>query len=577
MRRRSIHQKLTRSYIMLIVAVALLMLAGSVLTIWLSTLPNIRLTMQSKLTELQNRLNSQMDYLEQAVDTAFLDLNDLDGSLLFDEDANSVQKYGHITQSLYLVRQIYTDIDTAVLFGTDGTIYVGNTIMEGRLAEEFDTAFHETLESEHGRTVSFGLCLVPAINPARPVLLAGKMVRYINNSRKIGYLYMAADQRLLNALYEESMITAGQRIFLCAEDGTILSSTEEETIGSRLEAFRAEPDRVFVSYEGRLWLRRQAYLPSMNATIVLMFPALELYRDSVVSILTVLLSALAGLGLAIYESGVITKRLLTPLNELARNADEIRAGNMKLRCGLETDDEIGALASSFNSMLDRIEGLMAQIEREQQEKLRTELAVQQNRIQPHFLYNALNSISALCEMGQLEEASGMSMLVAQYYRRVLSDGKDVITLEQEMKCVELYLQIVKFGKGDSIEYGLLCGDEVKNAPVPKMTLQPLVENAVKHAFRRASGNRIDVCAHADGGSVVIKVADNGVGMDTARFRQSLAGENQGHFGIYSVNERFRLLCRDSFEIEAESRPGEGTQITLRYDWREMLSGGSAHS
>ena len=214
MRHTSIHQKLTRSYLSLIVAVAVLMLAGFLLTIWLSTLPNIRLTMQSKLTELQNRLNSQMDYLEQAADTAFLDLNDLDGALLFDENANSVLKYGNITQSLYLLRQVYDDIESAVLFGADGEIYAGNNIMEDSLREDFDPGLHEALEDAHGRTLSLGLRLVPAIDPERPVLLAGKLLRYIDNSRAIGYLYVAADHELLDALYAESIITAGQQIFL---------------------------------------------------------------------------------------------------------------------------------------------------------------------------------------------------------------------------------------------------------------------------------------------------------------------------------------------------------------------------
>lgn len=575
MRHTSIHQKLTRSYLSLIVAVAVLMLAGFLLTIWLSTLPNIRLTMHSKLTELQNRLNSQMDYLEQAADTAFLDLNDLDGALLFDENSNSVLKYGNITQSLYLLRQVYDDIESAVLFGADGEIYAGNNIMEDSLREDFDPGLHEALEDAHGRTISLGLRLVPAIDPEYPVLLAGKLLRYIDNSRAIGYLYVAADHELLDALYAESIITEGQQIFLCADDGTVLSSTEESAEGSVLEAACLDGERVFARHEGRLYLRRQAYSESLNATIVLMFPVLELYRDSIASILLILLSAAAGLGLAIFESGSIARRLLNPLNELAKNADEIRDGNMDMRCELQSDDEIGALASSFNSMLDRIETLMGQIEREQQEKLRTELAVQQNRIQPHFLYNALNSISTLCEMGQLEEASGMSMLVAQYYRRVLSDGKDVVTLEQELRCVELYLQIVKLGRGESLEYSISCEDAVKRAPIPKMTVQPLVENSVKHAFRLSRGNRIEVRARSEGGRAAISVLDNGEGMDRETRERLLHGQSEGHFGIYSVNERFKLLCGEPFRLDVRSAPGEGTEITLRYDPRQIAGYGAA--
>lgn len=566
MRTKSFHKKLTVSYIYLLIAVAVIMLLGLVLTVWVSVLPSMRITMQSKVNELGNRLDEECSYLMTAIDSAFLNINSIDSTILFSSDTDNLKKYNAINNHLYLTRQMYDGVDMFFLFDTEGKVYADSSILEAELSSSFDTSLNEVLESEHGRTYSFGLYDPSDEDGLDPVILVGKMLRYIDDIQKIGYLYAIADDSVLDKLYEEQIISEGQRIYLLDSEGVVLSSTEKDELGTVLD-ISGDGTRVLTVADGGLWLRQQKYVPSLHAELILLIPALELYKSSGISVIVVLAALLFGLAFAIYQAGIITKRTLSPLTALTNTANEIADGNMQVRCAESSEStEIAVLSKSFNSMLDRIEQLIASLDAVHKEKLRTELAVQQNKIQPHFLYNVLNTISALCQLEENEDACRISHMTAEYYRSVLSDGQDIVTIGQELEHVQLYFEITSHSRSDAIAFSLQCDPEAVILPIPKMTIQPLVENAVKHAFRSPRGNTIDISISVSRKSRVrICVKDNGIGMDLSSFDDIISGRCEGHFGIYSVKRCLELVCGKDYSFSAESAPGKGTAIIIEYD------------
>lgn len=566
MRTKSFHKKLTVSYIYLLIAVAVIMLLGLVLTVWVSVLPSMRITMQSKVNELGNRLDEECSYLMTAIDSAFLNINSIDSTILFSSDTDNLKKYNAINNHLYLTRQMYDGVDMFFLFDTEGKVYADSSILEAELSSSFDTSLHEVLESEHGRTYSFGLYDPSDEDGLDPVILVGKMLRYIDDIQKIGYLYAIADDSVLDKLYEEQMISEGQRIYLLDSEGVVLSSTEKDELGTVLD-ISGDGTRVLTVADGGLWLRQQKYVPSLHAELILLIPALELYKSSGISVIVVLAALLFGLAFAIYQAGIITKRTLSPLTALTNTANEIADGNMQVRCAESSEStEIAVLSKSFNSMLDRIEQLIASLDAVHKEKLRTELAVQQNKIQPHFLYNVLNTISALCQLEENEDACRISHMTAEYYRSVLSDGQDIVTIGQELEHVQLYFEITSHSRSDAIAFSLQCDPEAVILPIPKMTIQPLVENAVKHAFLSPRGNTIDISISVSRKSQVrICVKDNGIGMNLSSFDDIISGRCEGHFGLYSVKRCLELVCGKDYSFSAESEPGKGTAIIIEYD------------
>jgi len=568
--KNSIQQKLTKSYLVLLTTVVLVMFIGSVLVLTLSIVPNMRLTMQSSGNELRNRISEQFEYLDRATDTAFLNLNTIDRDLL--SEPGGILKYNAINSSLYKMRLVYGDVQHAVFFDNYGNAYADNSLLEASLVAQFDSSLHDLLLAEHGRSMCFGLVEIPCLSADKPLLLMGKMISHMDSLESVGYLYVTASHDLLTELYDEQMICEGQRICLCDERGTVLSSSDPELAGSSLSMHEGGSlARLLVFHQGKLWLYHQEYIDTAGLYAILMVPMMELYSTNGISMLVLAVAALIGLYVSFAESSGISRRILNPLMRLTETVNKVQDGNMDVRCQVSGDDEVALLADSFNSMLQRIELLISQLELKQQETLRTELTVQQNKIQPHFLYNTINGISALCEMKRTEDAARMSNLVAKYYKSVLSDGKDIITVEQELSFVETYFSILLCSRPDYFSYTIDCHEQVKDIPIPKMTLQPLVENSVKHGFERRSGNRIDIRAYPDKGRVVISISDNGRGMDVNNFYQIQQSRDSGHFGIFSVCRRMELLCGEGYSLSAQSRSDMGAEITLSYDTAQILS------
>ena len=201
-----------------------------------------------------------------------------------------------------------------------------------------------------------------------------------------------------------------------------------------------------------------------------------------------------------------------------------------------------------------------------------ELALLQAQINPHFLYNTLDTIIWLIEADKPQEAEEMVSDLSAFFRHTLSKGKDVITLAEETEHIRSYLQIQQARYKDILRYTIDMAPEVLTAALPKLTLQPLVENALYHGvkLKRAMGH-IYVMARREEGNVLIQVTDDGMGMTPERLqelRQAMeTGERVG-FGLATVNERLRLLFGPEYGLDLSSRQGVGTTVTIHIPYHE---------
>lgn len=566
MKNSSIRNKLTRSYMSLILALVLLILTGFIATILVSTIPSMTLAMESRGTELKNRIHELALDVKGAANAAFLNLNELDRSILLGGAGNQVQRYNKINQSLYLLKQIYSDIDWIFFMDLEGNVYGDNILLEEQFRQNFDSTRHLTLEKNYGQTYCFGLCQETGISETEPVLLVGKLIRQMDTLEKAGYLYVAVDQTHLQTLYGEQKLTRGQQVYVCGQNGAVLSSSQENMIGENLGiAMDGQAGSRLIWRQGALWMCQKIPMDDLQAEIVILIPFYELYSSSILSVLLLLAATVFGTLLALWQSSRITRHIVTPLQELAESANQISSGDMEIRCQIQSNDEIGLLANSFNHMLDEVNRLIFRIQQEQQEKWRKEMELQQNRIRPHFLYNTLNTIGALSAMNRSDEAARMSKLTAKYYRLILSGGKDIVSVEQELKNIETYLEICKISRQDAFTYTISCSDAALAMPIPKMTIQPLVENAVLHGFRGDGKDLVSISFQAEGTIVTASVVDNGYGIDPQVLEKLRNTEDCESYGLRSVRERLRLMSGQRCQIKIQSEPCRGTRIDLQYD------------
>ena len=198
---------------------------------------------------------------------------------------------------------------------------------------------------------------------------------------------------------------------------------------------------------------------------------------------------------------------------------------------------------------------------------RAELELLQAQINPHFLYNTLDSIAILAESDRSEDVVNMVTSLSTFFRNSLNKGEDIISLDAECKQVTSYLEIQQIRYSDILRYEINIPEELLDCMVPKLILQPLVENALYHGIKNRRGmGTITVTGEADGNDLLLKVTDNGAGMDEEQVRILQAGiyeDRHTGLGLVNVHKRIRLYCGEPYGLFFESQVGKGSIVSIR--------------
>lgn len=278
------------------------------------------------------------------------------------------------------------------------------------------------------------------------------------------------------------------------------------------------------------------------------------------------------IALSLRRSFQITRSITRPIDGLYSRVVEIGQGELTARPPVEAEDsKLRALGEGLEEMVTRLNEQM-ELNRQEQDRLRSmELALVQAQINPHFLYNTLDAIVWLVETGKNEKAVEMVSSLSTYFRSFLSNGKDIISLREEALHVRSYLEIQQVRYPDILRFDLNMDPALDDCRVPKLTLQPLAENALYHGLKaRRGGGSITVGSSRQGDMVVLEVRDTGVGMTPealGKLRKSLETDEGTGFGMQASYKRLRLMYGEALDFRIDSEEGSGTVITIRFPCR----------
>lgn len=276
--------------------------------------------------------------------------------------------------------------------------------------------------------------------------------------------------------------------------------------------------------------------------------------------------------LSYYLPQSITK----PIRELGAVTDEVASGNLSVRANTNAGAEVEKLSASFNSMIDKINELLDQVTTEQIRLRNAELALLQSQINPHFLYNTLDTIVWLAEAGEQKQVVSMVESLSKFFRTSLSQGKDVVKISEELLHVRSYLEIQQMRYQDILEYEIDVPDELSDYLIPKITIQPIVENALYHGIKNKRGlGKITITGEKLENSFRLTISDNGIGMNKERLEKVLTriykrtpNENE-IYGLYNVNERIRLKFGQEYGIRINSVDKECTTVIIHLPCRTL--------
>lgn len=288
-------------------------------------------------------------------------------------------------------------------------------------------------------------------------------------------------------------------------------------------------------------------------------------KDCLILLAGLLLIVLAA---TIVSSVVLSRYISRPIHSLNKAMGEFEANAE----GFSYEPvygslEVTSLSNAFGHLVIRIQELMNQVRNEEIVLRKTELRALQAQINPHFLYNTLDSIAWMCEEGRTKDAVEMVNALARLFRISINKGHELIPVEKEVEHAKSYLQIQKFRYKNQFQYSFDVQESCLHYYCNKITLQPIIENAIYHGLNRMIDEGfIEIKIFEDGGDVVFTVEDNGVGMTKEQCESILHKEVKGQtggIGIKNVNDRVKIYFGEQYGMKIESELDEGTKVSIR--------------
>ena len=391
-------------------------------------------------------------------------------------------------------------------------------------------------------------------------------------------VFMTADVNLnrLATITDVRLGTSGY-VFVADELGRVIYHPSDEEIGTISRFFRDDIPYGFIDgfgdHESERFFFATAHSPVTGWTVVSVAYADEIGAQiAPIQRITLVVIALILVGvvlLAVYLSHALS-RPIKDLQDLTK-----RAANHELTVHIEPqgNDEIAMLGHSFNKMIRRIQELMDENVREQKLLRKLEMESLDNQIKPHFIYNTLDLIIGQLESNQNEQASCLIEALGSFFRLSLSKGREVVPIASEVEHVRNYLFIQQMRHGEEYQYELDIDQDILDKYIPRLLLQPLVENAIYHGILQAERKgRIFISGYqrASDGTIVFEISDDGAGIEPDALRdinevlrgvRSLQNDKE-YFGLRNVNKRAQLMFGEEYGVVLESELGQGTKAIL---------------
>ncbi|WP_168120536.1 sensor histidine kinase [Paenibacillus sp. HB172176] len=385
----------------------------------------------------------------------------------------------------------------------------------------------------------------------------------------LGTLFFDVDMDLFDALFKQTSFDSRDEMVIVDNHGYILYSNQRDRAGRRFEEPRAGQSKIVFSESIPFIGGRVVGLAARSN----LFASLGQIRATVILVSAICFLALLLLGM------LFSQRFTRPILSIMRQMVRVESGQLDPTPVPKRKDELGRLAYGFQRMIERLrqfidEAYVAEIKHKQ-----TELNALKSQIQPHYLYNTLEAIRMTAVANDDEEAADMIHSLSHQLEYMIDYGEQWVTVGRELEHLDHYFRLISARYGGRIELQIELEDGLARAEILKLTLQPLVENAVQHGIRTRGGHgKISVTIETgEDGKLWVTVMDNGIGIDEARLEQirknledSSIGDGGRSIGIRNVHERLRYACGEDYGLELESRYGVGTSIRMKYPLRKEL-------
>lgn len=404
------------------------------------------------------------------------------------------------------------------------------------------------------------------------VITLSRPLKNYQTGENAGVFFVDLNYNAISSLCSNNNIGNSGYIFILDEEGNIIYHPKQQLMYGGLKTENI--DEIMSSTEDHFQSREGDKLYTISKsdvtgwTVVGAAYTSELLKNNKQAQMLYLLVAGVLLLGVIAISNIISREITKPIRQLRDSMSMVEAGQFdKANVPVTAANEVGSLSKSFNVMTERIHTLMEQNVYEQKQKRKNELKALQAQINPHFLYNTLDSIIWMSEAGRNDEVVLMTSALARLLRQSISNDKEQVTISEEIEYVRSYLTIQKMRYKDKLEYSIDVSPDINNVMIIKFALQPIVENAIYHGlkYKDTKGN-LSIRGYARGRKAYITIADDGVGMEEEALEHIFDETRKEHksngVGVPNVQKRLKLYYGPEYGISYISRKEVGTVATV---------------
>ncbi|PAE16528.1 hypothetical protein CHH91_07655 [Virgibacillus sp. 7505] len=402
-------------------------------------------------------------------------------------------------------------------------------------------------------------------------VIAAKALLDRETDQSYGAVYFPIKEGQLRSFYTD-YVKPGNDFYVLDQNGKVVSSSLTNTIGQSLpelsqQAKNMQTDEETyreVEFQDTNQIMLAEYLPYFDMYLVNMVDK-QIAVGNLIDTKQIALLLAGVVVLALIIVFLVTKRLTNSLSKLVKDIEAVPKKGLKRRLVYEGTYETNQIGLAFNSMMDELQVYVEKLIEAQKQQRHAELAALQQQINPHFLYNTMASIKFLVMMGEREEAEKTIDAFITLLQNTIGNVDESVTVELELQNLKNYVLINQKRYGDRIQVQFMVSPDCLDYLIPKLILQPFIENSFFHAFNKTAEGTISVLVWKEADDLVCEVADDGDGMaacadlpNTNRNRQLFSG-----IGVKNVHERIQLLYGTEYGVSITSETGQGTKVKLR--------------
>ncbi len=575
MKIRSIQNTLIRAFAALIVFTILLLGLLSLFFLRETLVQNA----ESTTTQLVNQMNRVIEnYVKYMDDIALVAANNADVRTFMEiPAADSPPLRAKISRSFEAIRSVRKDIDSVFLLTWDGRA-IAATPGEGRLNPMVDlkSRFREIQSELKSGFPSISSAHVENLVDDRYpwVISLARSMSVATDGRSVGIIQVDLNYEIIAALCRNIQLGTSGYVFILDGKGDVVYHPRQQLIYGNLKSERFSDVLALnggylrTVVDGREVLYTTAGSAQTGWTMVAVSYPDELFSSRRQAEYYFLMLALLSFVTAIGAAHLISTTISKPIAELRRSMQAVESGNFDIDITVHTSNEVYQLARDCNIAIKKVRDLIDQNRREQELKRALELRALQAQINPHLLYNTLDSIIWMIELGEKQNAIDMTSSLAKLFRLAISRENEMVSIRTEIEYVETYLAIQKQRYKEKLSYEIAFSPELYDFKIMKLLIQPLVENSIYHGIKGMDGlGHIKIIGEREDSAVVIRVGDNGVGMPDKQLRALNEGNVEpsasSGVGVKNVQERIRLTFGAGYGVRLESVQGAGTTAVVR--------------